>query len=146
MGTSNVADKVVVITGASSGIGESIAKLLARQGAKVVIGARRKNRIDAGVKEILAAGGKAVGYTPEDAVGVARKLLPDILSYDPRGPARSPHNGRTLTDVVVDVFFSMLTNGKVTGDKVGPHSDLLDGFPYLGPPHGFTPKGMKENL
>ncbi len=75
------------------------------------------------------------GYTPEDAMGVARKLLPDILSYDPRGPARFPHNGRTLTDDVVDVFFSMLTNGKVTGDKVGPHGDLLDEFPYLGPSH-----------
>ena len=50
-------------------------------------------------------------------------------------PARFPHNGRTLTDDVVDVFFSMLTNGKVTGDKVGPHGDLLDEFPYLGPPH-----------
>lgn len=75
------------------------------------------------------------GYTPEGAVGVARKLLPDILFYDPRGPASFPHNGRTLTDDVVDVFFSMLTNGKVTGDKVGPHGDLLDEFPYLGPPH-----------
>jgi Domain of unknown function (DUF4331) len=75
------------------------------------------------------------GYRPEDAVGVARKLLPDILSYDPRGPARFPHNGRTLTDDVVDVFLSMLTNGKVAGDKVGPHGDLLDEFPYLGPPH-----------
>jgi len=74
------------------------------------------------------------GYTPEDAKAVARKLLPDILSYDPRGPACFPHNGRTLTDDVVDVFFSMLTNGKVT-DKVGPHGDLLDEFPYLGPPH-----------
>ena len=62
MGTSNIADKVVVITGASSGIGESIAKLLARHGAKVVIGARRKNRIDAVVKEISGAGGKAVGF------------------------------------------------------------------------------------
>ncbi len=86
------------------------------------------------------------GYTPEDATGVARKLLPDILSYNPRGPASFPYNGRTLTDDVVDVFFSILTNGKVTGDKVGPHGDLLDEFPYLGPPHGFTPKGMKENL
>jgi len=75
------------------------------------------------------------GYTPEDAVSVARKLLPDVLSYDPRDPTRFPHNGRTLTDDVVDVFFSMLTNGKVTGDKVGPHGDLLDEFPYLGPPH-----------
>jgi Domain of unknown function (DUF4331) len=75
------------------------------------------------------------GYTPEDSRSVARKLLPDILSYDPRRPASFPHNGRTLTDDVVDVFFSMLTNGKVTGDKVGPHGDLLDEFPYLGPPH-----------
>jgi hypothetical protein len=75
------------------------------------------------------------GYTPEDAKGVARKLLPDILSYDPRRPTSFPHNGRTLTDDVVDVFFSMLTNGKVTGDKVGPHGDLPDVFPYLGPPH-----------
>ena len=60
MGTSNIADKVVVITGASSGIGESTAKLLARQGAKVVLGARRKNRIDAVVEEISAAVGTAI--------------------------------------------------------------------------------------
>jgi len=68
-------------------------------------------------------------------IPIHRKLLPDILSYDPRGPARFPLNGRALTDDVVDVFFSMLTNGRVTGDKVGPHGDLLDEFPYLGPPH-----------
>ena len=52
-------DKVVVVTGASSGIGESTAKLLARHGAKVVLEARRKDRLDAAVKEISAAGGKA---------------------------------------------------------------------------------------
>lgn len=69
-------------------------------------------------------------------MGLARKLLPDILSYDPRRPAAYPHNGRTLIDDVVDPFFSFLTNGKVTGDKVGPHGDLPDEFPYLGPPHG----------
>jgi len=75
------------------------------------------------------------GYTPEDAVSVARKLLPDILSYNPREPVRHPHNGRTLTDDVVDVFLSMYTKGKVTKDEVGPHDDLLDEFPYVGPPH-----------
>jgi hypothetical protein len=75
------------------------------------------------------------GYTPEDAKGIARKLLPDILSYNPGRPAAYPHNGRRLIDDVVDPFFSLLTNGKVTEDKVGPHSDLLDEFPYLGPPH-----------
>jgi hypothetical protein len=74
------------------------------------------------------------GYSPEDAKNVASTLLPDILSYDPREPVRYPHNGRTLTDDVVDLFFSIYTNRKVT-DKVGPHGDLLDEFPYLAPPH-----------
>jgi hypothetical protein len=74
------------------------------------------------------------GYSPEDAKNVASTLLPDILSYDPREPVRYPHNGRTLTDDVVDLFFSIYTNRNVT-DKVGPHRDLLDEFPYLGPPH-----------
>jgi len=74
------------------------------------------------------------GYTPEEAKAVARKLLPDILSYHPREPARFPNNGRTLTDDVVDLFFSIYANRNVT-DKVGPHGDLLDEFPYLGPPH-----------
>jgi len=62
VGTSNTADKVVVITGASSGIGESTARLLARNGARVVLGARRKDRIDALVKDITALGGSAVGF------------------------------------------------------------------------------------
>ena len=69
-----------------------------------------------------------------DAKNIAKTLLPDILSYDPRRPVSFPHNGRTLTDDVADVFFSMYANRNVT-DKVGPHRDLLDDFPYLGPPH-----------
>jgi hypothetical protein len=77
----------------------------------------------------------AGGYTPEEARRVARTLLPDILSYDPRRPASFPRNGRTLTDDAADAFLAVLTNGKVTGDRVGPHGDLLDEFPYLGSPH-----------
>ena len=61
-------------------------------------------------------------------------LLPDILSYDPRAPVRYPRNGRTVTDDVADHFFSIYANRNVT-DMVGPHGDLLDEFPYLGPPH-----------
>ena len=75
------------------------------------------------------------GYRPDDAIAVAKTLLPDILSYDPRRPASFPQNGRTLSDDVFDVFCAIYTNGKVTGDKVGSHSDLLSEFPYLGPPH-----------
>ena len=62
MATSNIAGKVVVITGASSGIGESTARLLADRGAKVVLGARRKDRIDALVRDIRGAGGNAIGF------------------------------------------------------------------------------------
>ena len=65
MEMSNITDKVVVITGASSGIGESTAKFLAEQGAKVVLGARRSNRIDAVVQEISASGGKAIGFATD---------------------------------------------------------------------------------
>jgi NADP-dependent 3-hydroxy acid dehydrogenase YdfG len=65
MEMSNIKDKVVVITGASSGIGETTAKLLAGQGAKVVLGARRSNRIDAVVQEISSAGGKAIGFATD---------------------------------------------------------------------------------
>lgn len=75
------------------------------------------------------------GYTPDDAVRAATALLPDMLSYDPTQPASFPANGRTLTDDVADAFITILTNGKVTGDNVGPHSDLLADFPYLAPPH-----------
>ena len=78
------------------------------------------------------------GYMPEEAKRVASTLLPDILCYDPRKPVRYPDNGRTLTDDVVDLFFSIYTNRNVT-DKVGPHGDLLDEFPYLGPPHAVAP-------
>ena len=62
MRTPNITDKVVVITGASSGIGESTARLLAGSGAKVVLGARRMDRIDALVKDITAKGGAALGF------------------------------------------------------------------------------------
>src|SRR6476661_4624243 len=80
----------------------------------------------------------AGGYTPTEARRVARTLLPDILSYDPCRPASFPSNGRTLTDDAADAFLAVLTNGKVTGDRVGPHIDLLAGFPYLGPPHNIS--------
>jgi len=78
------------------------------------------------------------GYSPAEAKRVAGTLLPDVLSYDPTRPARFPTNGRTLIDDAFDSFIRILTNGKVTEDKVGPHGDLLLEFPYLGLPHRVT--------
>jgi len=77
----------------------------------------------------------AGGYTPAEATRVAGTMLPDILHYDPTRPASYPDNGRALTDDVVDLFLPLLTDGKVTQDKVGSHKDLLVEFPYVGPPH-----------
>ncbi len=54
-----IKDKVVFITGASSGIGEASARLLAAQGAKVVLGARRTERLEQIAAEIRKAGGAA---------------------------------------------------------------------------------------
>jgi hypothetical protein len=75
------------------------------------------------------------GYAPGDALRLAATLLPDILHFDPALPASYPGNGRALTDDVLDHFLSLLTNGRVQSDGVGPHRDLLAEFPYLGPPH-----------
>ena len=56
----NIEGKVVVITGASSGLGEATARMLSAQGAVVVLGARRVDRIEALAKELSDAGGKAL--------------------------------------------------------------------------------------
>ena len=55
-----ISGKVVAITGASSGIGEATARLLAERGAAVVLGARRTDRLDKIAQEIGDRGGRAV--------------------------------------------------------------------------------------
>jgi NADP-dependent 3-hydroxy acid dehydrogenase YdfG len=56
----NIEGKVVVITGASSGLGEAAARHLSEQGAIVVLGARRADRIQALAEELNKNGGKAL--------------------------------------------------------------------------------------
>jgi hypothetical protein len=63
---------------------------------------------------------------------VAGILLPEILPYDTTRPASFPDNGRTLTDDAADAFLAILTNGKMTEDKVGPTAICLPRFPTSG--------------
>lgn len=62
---SNIAGKVIVITGASSGMGEAAARHLAAQGASIIAVARRADRIEKLVAEIANAGGKALAVSAD---------------------------------------------------------------------------------
>lgn len=60
---SEVSGKVVIITGASSGLGNATAKMLASKGAKLVLGARREERLQELVNDIKQSGGEAIYHT-----------------------------------------------------------------------------------
>lgn len=64
----NILDKVVVITGSSSGLGEATARYLSERGAKIVLGARRKDRLDVIVKDITAYNGQAIAVKTDVTV------------------------------------------------------------------------------
>lgn len=66
----NVEGKAVIITGASSGIGEATAKLLARHGAKLVLAARREERL------------KALASTIKEQGGIAAYKATDVSSHE----------------------------------------------------------------
>jgi len=74
------------------------------------------------------------GYSAAQAQGIAEILLPDILTFD-YSSSSGFLNGRRLQDDVIDISLNLVTNGKITGDGVGPHTDYLSDFPYLGKPH-----------
>jgi NADP-dependent 3-hydroxy acid dehydrogenase YdfG len=75
--TNNIEGKVVVITGASSGLGEATARLLSAQGASVVLGARRTERIQSLAVELTASGGKATAVTTDITKREQVKALAD---------------------------------------------------------------------
>ena len=56
----DMSGKVAMVTGASSGFGVHFAKILAQRGAKVVVAARRVDRLESLVNEIKASGGEAL--------------------------------------------------------------------------------------
>lgn len=63
--SNNIAAKVIVITGASSGLGEATARRLSAEGATVVLGARRADRIQSLAAELTRNGGKALAMTTD---------------------------------------------------------------------------------
>ena len=77
---------------------------------------------------------ESFGHNPESAQKTALSLLPDILDYDYSNSEGYP-NGRKLTDDIIDIQLTVLTNGQTTTDKVSHHQDLSTVFPYLGSPH-----------
>jgi NADP-dependent 3-hydroxy acid dehydrogenase YdfG len=74
--TAGIEGKIVVITGASSGLGEATARLLAAQGATVVLGARRADRLKSLAEDITRKDGKALAVT----VDVARREQVEALA------------------------------------------------------------------
>jgi hypothetical protein len=75
-------------------------------------------------------------YDAATAASIADLLLPDILTYNVTMPANfSNLQGRALQDDVIDFELGLTTNGCVTSDGVGMHTDYRSTFPYLGPRH-----------
>ena len=101
---SGIKDKVVAVTGASSGIGEATARLLAEGGARVVLGARRTERLDAIAREIRDRGGAAASCRTD--VGQREDLV-------------------RLVGTAIDEFGRLdvlVSNAGIS--KIGPISDL----------------------
>ena len=72
----DMSGKVALVTGASSGFGMHFAKILAERGAKVIVAARRVDRLEALVAEIQANGGEALAVAMDVTNGESMPVLP----------------------------------------------------------------------
>jgi NADP-dependent 3-hydroxy acid dehydrogenase YdfG len=79
----NIEGKIVVITGASSGLGEATARRLSAEGASVVLGARRVDRIQSLADELTSSGGKALALQTDvtDVDQVQRLVDAAVQTY-----------------------------------------------------------------
>jgi NADP-dependent 3-hydroxy acid dehydrogenase YdfG len=78
--TQGIKDKIVVVTGASSGLGEATARLLSAEGATVVLGARRVDRLKTLAKEFEARGRKALAVATDVSQREQVKALVDAAA------------------------------------------------------------------
>lgn len=91
------------------------------------------------IEQFIHLMGHTGGYDRNEAIAAidAEGTLPDMLTYNPSRPAKYP-NGRVFTDDVIDYRLAFLTKGECPPSGLSPHTDTLNRFPYLGPPHQET--------
>src|SRR5207245_9321315 len=106
--TNKIKGKIVVITGASSGLGEAAARLLSAQGASVALGARRSHRLTSLADELNRSGGKAIAVCTDvthrnqvkkqvdTAVQEFRRI--DVMSNNVASMQRAPVAHLTIDD------------------------------------------------
>ncbi len=90
--------KVALITGASSGIGHAAARLFAREGARVVVAARRQTELDALVRSIVAADGQAVALAGDVTDEGFAQALVELATREFGGLDIAFNNAGTLGD------------------------------------------------
>jgi NAD(P)-dependent dehydrogenase (short-subunit alcohol dehydrogenase family) len=91
-----LAGKVAIVTGASAGIGYATAKLFVREGARVVVAARRQRELNILVAEIAEAGGSAVALAGDVSDEVFAKALVDLATSKYGGVDIAFNNAGTL--------------------------------------------------
>ncbi|MFJ5118799.1 SDR family oxidoreductase [Kitasatospora sp. NPDC088548] len=109
-----LATRTAVVTGAASGMGAATARLLAANGARVALLARRTERLDALAAEITAAGGQALAVTAD---------VTDQTSVD--AAAKAVHDAYGPVDLVVNNAGVMLPN-PLTDGRIDEWTRMID--------------------